>query len=159
MGRDVEQKHPLPPRQGLAGSTTSAIGSRKHRQVKSHANVQDTLYMPASTLTFVGSYWFLQAQAERYLIAAALQEPRNLHFVLLSERCLPVYPPQVRETRSCEQRAYALTSCSCGWGDAVVGHAARSAFICLCIWDCKCQIGHKRFLLRWAAQWGSMARR
>ena len=35
----------------------------------------------------------LQVAAERVLLAAALQSRANQRFVLLSERCLPLYPP------------------------------------------------------------------
>ena len=37
----------------------------------------------------------LQAEAERRLLRAALQDPRNQRFVLLSESCAPLYPPHV----------------------------------------------------------------
>lgn len=36
-----------------------------------------------------------QAEAERRLLAAALSQPRNQRFMLLSEACLPLYPPHV----------------------------------------------------------------
>jgi hypothetical protein len=36
-----------------------------------------------------------QAEAERRLLKAALEDPRNQRFVLLSESCAPLYPPQV----------------------------------------------------------------
>ncbi len=36
-----------------------------------------------------------QAEAERRLLKAALENPRNQRFVLLSESCTPLYPPQV----------------------------------------------------------------
>lgn len=36
-----------------------------------------------------------QAEAERRLLTAALRQPRNQRFMLLSEACLPLYPPHV----------------------------------------------------------------
>lgn len=36
-----------------------------------------------------------QAEAERRLLAAALLRPANQRFMLLSEACLPLYPPHV----------------------------------------------------------------
>eukprot|EP00887_Chlorella_sp_A99_P001689 scaffold8.g1689.t1 len=35
------------------------------------------------------------AEAERRLLAAALADPRNQRFVLLSETCAPLHPPQL----------------------------------------------------------------
>ena len=36
-----------------------------------------------------------QVDAERRLLQAALRDPLNQRFVLLSEACLPIYPPQL----------------------------------------------------------------
>lgn len=37
----------------------------------------------------------LQVEAERRLLRAALKDPANQRFMLLSEACLPLYPPHV----------------------------------------------------------------
>jgi Core-2/I-Branching enzyme len=37
----------------------------------------------------------LQVDAERRLLRAALKDPANQRFMLLSEACLPLYPPHV----------------------------------------------------------------
>ena len=46
----------------------------------------------------VATEWggFTLADATRRLLAAALQDPRNQRFALLSESCVPLYSPQVR---------------------------------------------------------------
>ena len=37
----------------------------------------------------------VQAEAERALLGAALEEPANQRFMLASEACAPLYPPAV----------------------------------------------------------------
>ena len=43
--------------------------------------------------------WFMQAV--KNMMAAALEEPRNQRFLLLSESCAPLYPPAVVYQQAC----------------------------------------------------------
>jgi len=46
-----------------------------------------------------------RAQAVKNMMAAALAEPRNQRFLLLSESCAPLYPPAVVYQQARSQRA------------------------------------------------------
>ena len=43
----------------------------------------------------------LFVQAVKNMMAAALEEPRNQRFLLLSESCAPLYPPAVVYQQAC----------------------------------------------------------
>jgi hypothetical protein len=51
--------------------------------------------MPAAHLTDVAADTAAAAQAELVLLAAALQDPLNTKFLLVSDSSLPLYPPQL----------------------------------------------------------------
>ena len=54
----------------------------------------------------------LQAEAERRLLAAALEEPANQRFLLLSESCVPLYPPAVTWARLLGERTSRINACA-----------------------------------------------
>ncbi|GAB4813874.1 hypothetical protein N2152v2_000920 [Parachlorella kessleri] len=51
------------------------------------------------------------AEAERRLLKAALQDPRNQRFVLLSESCAPLYPPHVIYLQLLSEARSRLNAC------------------------------------------------
>ena len=58
----------------------------------------------------------VQVQAERLLLREALAEPLNERFVLLSESCLPLYPPGKSQALSCNSNARPRLTRSCPAG-------------------------------------------
>lgn len=50
--------------------------------------------------------------AERNMIAAALKDPRNERFILLSETCLPVYPPVTLYLQLISEKKSRLSACA-----------------------------------------------
>eukprot|EP00887_Chlorella_sp_A99_P001691 scaffold8.g1691.t1 len=56
------------------------------------------------------------AEAERRLLAAALADPRNQRFVLLSETCAPLHPPQLLYMQLLSERCSRVNACRRGGG-------------------------------------------
>lgn len=54
----------------------------------------------------------LQAEAERRLVRAALSNHLNERFVLLSEACIPLYPPHVLYTQLMYERLSRIDACA-----------------------------------------------
>lgn len=54
----------------------------------------------------------VQAEAERRLLAAALADPRNQRFVLLSETCAPLYPPHVLHSQLLSEARSRVNACA-----------------------------------------------
>lgn len=50
---------------------------------------------PANEVEMLGPQQYVFVQAVKNMMAAALEEPRNQRFLLLSESCAPLYPPAV----------------------------------------------------------------
>ena len=52
-----------------------------------------------------------QVEAERRLLRAALEHPANQRFMLLSEACLPLYPPHVVWAEAFASRRSRMHAC------------------------------------------------
>ena len=51
-------------------------------------------------------------EAQEAMIRAALANPQNQRFVLLSESCLPLYPPEVLYVQLLSEDKARINSCS-----------------------------------------------
>ena len=54
----------------------------------------------------------LQAEAERRLLGAGLQEATNQRFLLLSESCVPLYPPAIVWSRVLTEPLSRINACA-----------------------------------------------
>ena len=91
-----------------------------------------------------------QVEAERRLLQAALREPLNQRFVLLSEACLPIYPPHLLWAQLLAEARARVNACAAPTAaDAARRYVKRCVPLCVpeashlylrsdCAWQSQC---------------------